>query len=50
MRHAVIHGTATASFCVEALGTSGLARLHRDHVSERVSTVRKLYDLSIDPG
>ena len=50
MRHAIVHGTATASFCVEAVGTAGLAQLHRDHVSERVSTVRKLYDLSIDPG
>jgi sugar/nucleoside kinase (ribokinase family) len=50
MRHAIVHGTATASFCVEALGTTGLRTLHRSHVSERVSTVRKLYDLSIDPG
>jgi sugar/nucleoside kinase (ribokinase family) len=50
MRHAIVHGTATASFCVEALGTTGVATLCRDHVTERVSSVRKLYDLSIDPG
>lgn len=46
MRHAIVHGTATASFCVEAVGTGGVAGLTREHVSERVSTVRALYDLS----
>ena len=48
MRHAMVHGTATASYCVEALGASGLERLTADHVARRVEQIRRLFHLSAD--
>lgn len=46
MRHAIVHGTATASYCVEAVGTAGIGELTPENVSARVTVVRALYDLS----
>ena len=45
MRRAIVHGTATASYCVQALGTSGLSALTSDQVSQRVEQIRQLYRL-----
>ncbi len=45
MRWAMVHGTATASYCVEALGTTNLETLGRDAVSERVQRIRRLFHL-----
>ncbi len=45
MRHAMLHATATASFCVEALGTAGVEALTPRQVAERVATVRGLLHL-----
>ena len=45
MRCAMIHGTATASFCVEALGTTGIAALAPERVGERVTRIRKLFHI-----
>ncbi len=42
MRLAMVHGTATASFCVEALGTTGIASLAHQAVGERVARIRRL--------
>ncbi len=45
MRHAIVHGTATASHCVQAVGTGGLANLELNHVEQRVKEIRELYYL-----
>jgi sugar/nucleoside kinase (ribokinase family) len=45
MRRAMVHGTATASYCVQALGTSGLESLTKDDVRARVDDIRKLFHL-----
>jgi sugar/nucleoside kinase (ribokinase family) len=45
MRRAMVHGTATASFCVQALGTSGLLGLDATAVEHRVAQIKKLYHL-----
>ncbi len=42
MRRAVVHGTATASFCVEAVGTGGIQQLARADVKTRVERIRTL--------
>lgn len=44
LRRAMVHATATASFCVEAVGTRRVASLTRAGVAERVGAIRKLYD------
>jgi sugar/nucleoside kinase (ribokinase family) len=44
LRRAMLHGTATASFCVEAVGTAKVANLTRADVAQRVSAIRSLYD------
>ncbi len=49
MRHAIVHGTATASYCVQAVGTGGLANLELSAIEQRVSDVRKLYYLGESP-
>jgi sugar/nucleoside kinase (ribokinase family) len=49
MRHAIVHGTATASHCVQAVGTGGLAHLELSAVQQRVAEVRKLYYLGESP-
>ena len=46
MRRSMIHGTATASFCVEALGPAGLAELKGEQVSARASEIRRLYHVA----
>ena len=44
LRRAMIHATATASFCVEAVGTAKIARVTRADVAARVAAIRALYD------
>ncbi|MBW2524094.1 MAG: sugar kinase [Deltaproteobacteria bacterium] len=46
MRQAIAHGTATASFCVQAVGTGGVAALTTAEVAARVAQLRALVDLS----
>jgi sugar/nucleoside kinase (ribokinase family) len=43
-RRAMVHATATASYCVEAVGTERVARLTRGDIAERVNAIRALYD------
>ncbi len=43
LRRAMLHGTATASFCVEALGPAGLWGLASEDVNRRVAQIRDLY-------
>jgi sugar/nucleoside kinase (ribokinase family) len=44
LRRAMIHATATASFCVEAVGTARIASVTRADVSVRVAAIRELYE------
>jgi sugar/nucleoside kinase (ribokinase family) len=44
LRRAMIHATATASFCVEAVGTTRIAEVTRVDVAARVAAIRSLYD------
>ncbi|MDI1436642.1 PfkB family carbohydrate kinase [Polyangium sorediatum] len=44
LRRAMVHATATASFCVEAVGTGKVGVLVRDEVSARVTEIQKLYE------
>jgi sugar/nucleoside kinase (ribokinase family) len=44
LRRAMIHGTATASFCVEAVGTAKIAAVGHAEVTARVAAIRGLYD------
>ena len=44
MRRAMVHATATASYCVEAVGTERIARVGMAEVKERVAAICKLYD------
>ncbi len=44
LRRAMIHATATASFCVEAVGTGRIASVSRADVASRVAAIRALYD------
>lgn len=43
LRRAMLHGTATASFCVESLGPAGLWALTPEDISKRVAQIRELY-------
>lgn len=43
-RRAMIHATATASFCVEGVGTNRISRIARQDVAARVALIRTLYD------
>jgi sugar/nucleoside kinase (ribokinase family) len=45
MRRAMVHGTATASCCVEALGTHGLRHLSSHGVAARVEQIRDLFHI-----
>jgi sugar/nucleoside kinase (ribokinase family) len=45
MRRAMVYGTATASFCVEALGTSALWSLDGVAVTRRVEAIRDLFHI-----
>jgi sugar/nucleoside kinase (ribokinase family) len=44
LRRAMLHATATASFCVEAVGTGRIATITRADVTARVTAIRALYD------
>ncbi len=44
MRRAMVHATATASYCVEAVGTERVAKIGMPHVKDRVDAICKLYD------
>lgn len=44
LRRAMIHATATASFCVEAVGTTKVASVTQADITERVALIRSLYD------
>ena len=48
MRRAMIHGTATASFCVEAVGTHKVSAVGRQEIAARVTAIRALYDFGAD--
>lgn len=43
-RRAMIHATAAASYCVEAVGTGRIGALGKSDVVTRVSAIRALYD------
>ena len=49
MRRAIVHGTATASFCVEAVGTAGVAQLSRAELARRVGAICKLVEIGAEP-
>jgi hypothetical protein len=40
----MIHATATASFCVEAVGTAKVASVTRADVAARVDAIHGLYE------
>lgn len=44
LRRAMVHATAAASFCVEAVGTRRVATLSRHDINARVALIRALYD------
>lgn len=44
LRRAMVHATATASFCVEAVGTAKVSALSQADILERVNLIRSLYD------
>ncbi|MBK8257341.1 MAG: sugar kinase [Polyangiaceae bacterium] len=44
LRRAMVHATATASYCVEAVGTQRVSQLAMNEVKSRVSGICKLYD------
>lgn len=44
LRRAMVHGTATASFCVEAVGTAKVGSLAPKDVTARVAAIRQLYE------
>ncbi len=44
LRRAIVHGTATASYCVESVGTTKISTLTRSQVATRVAAIRELYE------
>jgi sugar/nucleoside kinase (ribokinase family) len=44
LRRAMVHATATASTCVEAVGTKRIASLSRAELDARVAAIRTLYE------
>jgi sugar/nucleoside kinase (ribokinase family) len=44
MRRAMVHATATASFCVEAVGTERISTLVDADIEARISAIRELYE------
>lgn len=44
LRRAMVHATATASFCVEAVGTRRVDGLSRQDIKTRVGQIQALYD------
>jgi sugar/nucleoside kinase (ribokinase family) len=45
MRNAMLYGTATASYCVEAVGTGKVSTLTMGDVDARVTQIRALFEL-----
>jgi sugar/nucleoside kinase (ribokinase family) len=45
LRNAMLYGTATASFCVEGVGTSRLHSLATVDIEARVTQIRALFEL-----
>ncbi len=45
LRHGMLFGTATASYCVEAVGTARVATLTRRDVDTRLTEIRALFEL-----
>jgi sugar/nucleoside kinase (ribokinase family) len=45
VRRAMIHGTATASHCVEAVGTSRVAQLAEGEIERRVQEILRLFSM-----
>ncbi|HVY48925.1 MAG TPA: PfkB family carbohydrate kinase [Minicystis sp.] len=48
LRRAMVHGTATASFCVEAVGTRKVAAVTRPEIAARVAAIRALYEFGAE--
>lgn len=44
IRQAMVHATAAASFCVEAVGTTRVASVREADIEERVKLIHTLYD------
>ncbi|AUX22995.1 sugar kinase [Sorangium cellulosum] len=44
LRRGMLHATATASFCVEAVGTRRIAAVTRADIAARLSEIRALYE------
>ncbi|WP_438030403.1 PfkB family carbohydrate kinase [Sorangium sp. So ce233] len=44
LRRGMLHATATASFCVEAVGTQRIATVTRPDITARLSEIRALYE------
>jgi sugar/nucleoside kinase (ribokinase family) len=44
LRRAMVHATATASFCVEAVGTKKVGSFSRAELDVRVAAIRQLYE------
>jgi sugar/nucleoside kinase (ribokinase family) len=44
LRRAMLYATATASFCVEAVGTQRIASVTREDVDRRVGEIKELYE------
>ncbi len=45
LRNAMLYGTATASYCVEGVGTSKIQTLATSDIDARVTQIRALFDL-----
>ncbi len=43
LRRAMLHATATASFCVEAVGTRRISHVTKSDIDARVTAIRELY-------
>ena len=48
MRRAIVHATATASFCVQAIGPAALTSLTKDAIDRRVADIIRLYQIRED--
>jgi sugar/nucleoside kinase (ribokinase family) len=44
LRRGMLHATATASFCVEAVGTRRIATVTRSEIAARLTEIRALYE------
>lgn len=48
MRRAMIHGTATASYCVEAVGTDKVSTLTADEIEHRITEIKTLFEFGAE--